>query len=84
MEMKQQGGVGLAITKERFYEGSDEIEHEILHFFRENQNQAYSFKELESTFEIGTGDLYFLLTELQSGGYINSKLIEGEAYYIIK
>jgi hypothetical protein len=74
----------LAITKEKFYEGSDSITHEILDFLSENQNQAYSFKELESTFDIGTGDLYYLLTELQCSGYINSRLINGEVFYILK
>ena len=74
----------LAITKEQFYEGSDKVEKDILTFFKENQNEAYSFDEIKSTFNVKTGDLYYLLCDLESGGYINSKLVNGELYFIIK
>ena len=74
----------MAITKEQFYEGSDLVEEEILRFFRENQNQAYSFDEIKSTFDVKIGDLYYLLCDLESGGHINSKLVNGELYFIMK
>ena len=74
----------VAITKEQFYEGSDLVEEDILSFFRQHQNSAYSFDEIKSTFSIKTGDLYYLLCDLESGGHINSKLVNGELYFIMK
>lgn len=74
----------MAITKEQFYEGSDRVETDILQFLKENQNEAYSFNEIKSTFNVKTGDLYYLLCDLESDGHINSKLVNGELFFIIK
>jgi hypothetical protein len=74
----------VAITKEQFYEGKDLVEEDILSFFRQHQNTAYSFDEIKSTFNLKIGDLYYLLSDLETGGHINSKLVNGELYFIMK
>jgi hypothetical protein len=73
----------VPISKEQFFTGNDKVSHEIMDFLRSNSNNAYSYADLSSILNIKNNDLYWILTDLQVRGLVESKIVDDKVYYII-
>lgn len=73
----------MPISKEKFFTGQDNISTDVIDFLKDNSNHAYSFADLSSILSLQENDLYWILSDLQTKGYVESKIIKDKVYYIL-